>query len=286
MNLSGHTQPFAVLGHPIGHTLSPAMHNAAFKALDMDAVYLAFDVEPERLMAVLPAMAAMGFVGLNLTVPHKEVAFHGLEHLDESARLLGAVNTVHIENGVLTGYNTDGAGFLMAVEEAFGRDVAGTTLFVLGAGGAGRAVALAAARAGAGSLTLSDVDEARAQTLADQIRGAVEDAQVEVVSGAEHQAEAARQADLVVQATPIGMKSSDPGLLPPGAFRPDQHVFDLIYSPRETPLLQTAREAGAKTANGLGMLLHQGVKAFSIWTGVTPPAPVMRSVLEQAVYAS
>ena len=149
MNISGHTQPFAVVGHPIGHTLSPVMHNASFAALGLDAIYLAFDVKPERLMAVLPALRSMGFGGVNLTIPHKEVAFRGLEKLDASALLLGAVNTVQFSEGGMIGHNTDGFGFLRALDEAFGRNTTDDSVFVLGSGGAGRAVALMAAQAGA-----------------------------------------------------------------------------------------------------------------------------------------
>ena len=125
MNLSGHTKPFAVLGHPIGHTLSPVMHNASIQELNFDGIYLALDVHPDRLMEVLPSMALMGFAGVNLTVPHKEVAFHGLDNLDASAKLFGAANTVEFTENGMVGHNTDGYGFLKALEEAFGKTVEG-----------------------------------------------------------------------------------------------------------------------------------------------------------------
>ena len=137
VKLSGHTKPYAVLGHPIGHTLSPVMHNASFQALGLDAIYLAFDVHPDRLMEVLPAMRDMGFGGVNLTVPLKEAAFRGLKELGPSAQWLGAVNTVEFRpDGTLKGHNTDGQGFLTALQEAFDLRVAGKRLFVLGCGGA------------------------------------------------------------------------------------------------------------------------------------------------------
>ena len=284
MNLSGHTKPFAVLGHPIGHTLSPVMHNASMKALGFDGIYLALDVHPDRLMEVLPAMALMGFAGVNLTVPHKEVAFRGLEHLDASARLFGAANTIEFTEDGMVGHNTDGYGFLKALEEAFGKTVEGDSIFVLGCGGAGRATALQAATAGAKSIVLADIDPDRIHRLNDEIRGLTPNVGVvEALCDCE-KVDLCRECDLVVQASPVGMKKGDPSLLPPEAFRKGQRVFDLIYMYPETAFLTTARAAGADIANGLGMLLHQGARAFEIWTGIPPSVPAMRKALEKAVY--
>ena len=280
MNISGHTKVFAVLGHPIGHTLSPVMHNAAFQALGMDAIYLAFDVHPDRLLSVLAAMKDMGLGGVNITVPLKEVAAKGLPQLDDSARLLGAVNTVKFMPDGMIGYNTDGAGFLQAVEEAFGESVAGKSVFICGAGGAGRAVALVCAGSGVRSLTIADTDPARPGNVAREI-GARSGVSVTIASRWE---EEAREADIVVQATPLGMKPGDPLPLKAEAFRSGQAVFDLVYMYPETAFMKAAKAGGAQTANGLGMLLHQGVHAFEIWTGVKPPVDVMKKALEKVVY--
>jgi shikimate dehydrogenase len=286
MDLSGHTTPFAVLGHPIGHTLSPVMHNAAFSALNMNAVYLAFDVHPDRLMDVLPAMQAMGFGGVNLTVPLKEVAFRGLSALDPTARMLGAVNTVAFTENGLKGYNTDGEGFVIALREAFDTKLDGLSVFVLGSGGAGRAVALTCASRGAGQVVVTDLDEPRAERLAEELRTAtMSPAKANAVppeTDAWHDALAV--ADLVIQATPVGMKPGQPSLLPAGAFRPGQLAYDLIYMYPETAFMQAASKAGARTANGLGLLLHQGAYAFKIWTGQEPPCDIMREALEARVY--
>ncbi|MDF7808250.1 shikimate dehydrogenase [Pontiellaceae bacterium B12219] len=284
MNLSGHTKPFAVLGHPIGHTLSPVMHNASMEALGFDGIYLALDVHPDRLMEVLPSMALMGFAGVNLTVPHKEVAFRGLEKLDASARLFGAANTVEFTEDGMVGHNTDGYGFLKALEEAFGETVKGASVFVLGCGGAGRATALQAATEGAKSLVLADIDAERVQKLHDEIIGLTPDVEIFQALEKEKQVELCQTCDLVVQASPVGMKKDDPSLLPPEAFREGQRAFDLIYMYPETAFLTTAREAGAEIANGLGMLLHQGARAFEIWTGTEPDVSAMRNALEDAVY--
>jgi shikimate dehydrogenase len=281
MNLSGHTQPFAVLGHPIGHTLSPVMHNVALQALEMDAIYLAFDVAPDRLMRTLPAMADMGFRGVNLTVPLKEVAFNGIKDLADTASLLGAVNTVEFTPEGLRGHNTDGVGFLRAVDEAFGCDVAGRSVMMLGCGGAGRAVALTCARHGAGRLILTDLDAGRVARLSDELLAVDSSLAVACV---EPWTRSALEAELLVQATPVGMKPADEPLLGAGAFRSGQMLLDLVYMYPETGLMSVAREAGAQVANGLGMLLHQGVRSFEIWTGQTPPVDRMREALEARVY--
>lgn len=284
MNLSGHTKPFAVLGHPIGHTLSPVMHNASMQKLGFDGIYLALDVHPDALMEILPAMHKMGFAGVNLTVPHKEIAFRGLARLDASAKLFGAANTVEFKEDGMIGHNTDGYGFLKALEEAFGKTVAGDSVFVLGCGGAGRATALQAAAEGAQELVLADIDAGRVQKLEDEIKALAPKVNIVPALEKKRQIELCRSCDLVIQASPIGMKRDDASLLPPDAFRAGQRAFDLIYMYPETAFLTIAREAGADIANGLGMLLHQGARAFEIWTGVEPSVPAMRKALEDAVY--
>lgn len=285
MNISGHTQVFAVLGHPIAHTLSPAMHNANFKALGMDAVYLAFDVAPGRLMRTLTSMADMGFKGVNLTVPLKEVAFRGLSNLETLAGHLGAVNTVEFLPGGLRGYNTDSNGFITAVKESLGCGVKGASVLMLGSGGASRAVALTCASRGAAKIALTDIDEPKARKLAADIRKRIPGARPVVVPPDRAAwIDASRNADLVVQATPVGMKPSDASLLPPDAFRKGQMFYDLVYMYPETATMRAARCAGARAANGLGMLLHQGAAAFTIWTGRKAAVEVMRKTLESAVY--
>lgn len=261
------------------------MQNAAFESLAMDAVYLAFDVPPEKLMQTLPVMAELGFRGINLTVPLKEVAFRGLSDLDEAARRLGSVNTIKIDAGGLKGFSTDGEGFLRAIREAFDLSVRGLSLFLLGCGGAGRAVAMAVAAAGAGRLMLADADGERLARLEADLRALFPKADISAV-GTQLQAwrRACREAELVVHATPMGMHTGELSVLPPDAFHSSQRVYDLIYMFPETVLMHAARQAGACVANGLGMLLHQGVLSFLIWTGQEAPVAVMRSVLEEAVY--
>lgn len=281
MHLSGHTKPYAVLGHPIGHTLSPVMHNASFAALGLDAIYLAFDVAPEKLLDVLPAMQAMGFGGVNLTIPLKEVAFRGLSRLDASARLLGAVNTVQFTSEGPVGHNTDGYGFLKALDEAFGEPLAGAKVFVLGCGGAGRAVALMCAGEGIAEIVLAEVDETKRKAVASELIALYPRVKV---THARDAATACRACDVVVQATPVGMKPTDAPLLGPEAFREGQRAFDLIYMYPDTVFTAMAKRGGARAANGFGMLLHQGARAFTIWTGTEPDVPAMRAALQHAVY--
>lgn len=282
--VSGHTQLYAVLGHPIGHSLSPVMHNAAMEALGMDALYLAMDAPPDRLMPILQALAAHRFGGVNLTIPLKEVAFENLARLDESAELLGAVNTVVFADEGPCGYNTDGYGFLAAVRDDLDLSTKDRNILVVGAGGAGRAVALVCAREGAASVTVSDLDEYRAENVVQDIHRLKRVEQADTAVGEDALRAAARTADLIVQATPIGMKPDDPSLLPADAFHAGQAVFDLIYMYPETAFLREAAAAGARTAAGLGMLMHQGARAFELWTGVQPPLEVMRDALAKAVY--
>ncbi len=286
MNISGHTKPFAVLGHPIGHTLSPIMHNSSITALELDAIYLAFDAPPAKLMDILASMRDMGFGGVNLTVPLKEVAFRGVDHLDKSAEISGSVNTIEfLENGTLRGHSTDGYGFVTALKESFDMSLPGQSVFMLGCGGAGRAVAITCATEGATKIVVSDIDDSRAAKVVEEIK-TISPA-IEVSSAGTDKSDwkkAASKSDLIIQATPVGMKPEDTPLLTRDAFHEGQMLFDLIYMYPETEIMSEAKVAGAKTANGLGMLLHQGARSFEIWTGKSPNIPAMRTALEQAVY--
>jgi shikimate dehydrogenase len=287
MQISGHTTPFAVLGHPIGHTLSPVMHNRSIQSLGMDAIYLAFDVAPDNLMRVLASMRDMGFGGVNLTVPLKEVAYRGVEQHAPSAQISGSVNTIEfLKSGELMGHSTDGDGFIAAVREAFGTGLGGLSVFVLGCGGAGRAVAITCATEGAAHITLSDIDSARIAAVENEIRCIAPSTTVSSAgSSAMDWATAASEADLIIQATPVGMKQADKPLLTTEVFRPGQLLFDLVYMFPATGIMKEAARSGARTANGLGMLLHQGARSFEIWTGRTPDIAAMRSALEEAVYS-
>lgn len=284
----GKPTPFALLGHPVGHSLSPAMHNAAFKALGLRAHYTLLDVEPGGIPRALGELRKENYGGLNITIPHKEAAFRFLasKHaLSDTARTLRSVNTVVFRaDGSLLGDNTDAPGFLDALKEAFRASPRGKRILLLGCGGAGRALALTCAMQGAESILVSDVNLASRRRLLLALRQAAPGLPVAGVAiDPRRLATRARECDLIIQATPVGMKPGDPSLLPVEAFWKKQLVFDLIYNPTVTPFLATAQAAGARTANGLGMLLHQGARAFHLWTGRKPPLPAMRAALEKAL---
>jgi shikimate dehydrogenase len=284
----GSSTPFALLGHPVGHSLSPAMHNAAFHALDLNANYTLIDVAPGDIPRTLEDLRLKKYGGVNVTIPHKEAAYRFLaaKHaLSDAAQVLRSVNTVVFRpDGTLLGDNTDAPGFLDALKESFRASPQGKRILLLGCGGAGRAVALTCAMQGAASLLVADVHLPTRRRLLLALRKATPGLPVAGAS-LERARTAARDCDLIIHATPVGMKPGDPSLLPPDAFRKGQLVFDLIYNPAETPLLAAARAAGARTANGLGMLLHQGARAFHRWTGRKPPVAVMRAALEKALKA-
>ncbi len=281
-------QRFWLLGHPVGHSLSPAMHNAAFKALGLRAKYDLLDVAPGDVPRTLADLRAQGCGGANVTIPHKEAAYRFLAakgKLSDTAQLLHSVNTVVFRpDGALYGDNTDAPGFLDALKEAFRATPRGRRVLVLGCGGAGRALALTCAMQGAAEILVADVNLAARRRLLLALRHTAPGLPVAGVSLARARG-AARDCDLIIQATPVGMKPGDPSLLPAESFRKGQLVFDLIYHPAVPPLLATAQAAGARTANGLGMLLHQGARAFRQWTGRKPPVNVMRAALDKALKA-
>jgi len=276
MNISGHTKVVAIFGDPIEHTKSPGMHNSAFAEMGIDAVYVPFHVRPESLGPAVAGLRAMGFMGANITVPHKERVMEFLDEVDDEARKMGAVNTIVNRGGRLTGYNTDGRGFIRSLKEEAGFDPAMKRVFVCGAGGAGRGIGFALAFAGVKRLYFFDVDEPKRDKLVMDINSA---AGREVARPSIMDPDFIRAGDLAVNASPLGMHEGDPLPMPAASFRPGQVVYDVVYNPAETVLLKAARSAGAKAVNGLGMLLYQGVLAYEIWTGRTPPAEIMRRAL-------
>lgn len=281
MHIDGSTQIVGVFGAPITHTASPAMHNAAFTALEMNWVYLAFHVEPTNLRSALLGVRDLNYRGVNLTIPHKVLALDVVDEIDAEARKLGAVNTVTVEAGKLRGFNTDGYGFAKALKEDFDMSLKGKRVLVLGAGGAGRAIAIKCALDGAAKVSVANRTTAKLQPIAEEIsrtKTAFEGLTLDAVAGA------LPNVDLLVNATSVGLKEGESLNLPENAFRPALAVYDTIYRPAETPLLRLASSAGAKTSNGLSMLLHQGAKAFEIWTKCKAPLTVMRRALRAAVY--
>ncbi len=269
-----------LLGNPVKHSLSPAMHNAAFRYLGMDMNYMAFRVEPQGLIQALQGLKALGCRGANVTVPYKEETFSLADWLDPSARELGAVNTLVFRNGATCGYNTDVAGVDQAIRLLA---PAGRRALLLGAGGAARAAALVLARGGFASLTITNRTGGRAERLAADLEAIVGRPVGEVVPWGEVPEKAP---DLVVNATSLGLDANPwPEDLLDGylASTVQGKVLDLVYSPvGETPLVVAARSRGMEARGGEEVLLYQGAEAFSLFTGKDAPVDVMRSALEQA----
>jgi shikimate dehydrogenase len=270
------TKVVGVIGYPISHSLSPQMHNSAFAHLDLNYIYVAWEVAPRNLKLAMDGVRGLGIVGLNVTIPHKEKVSEFLDVLSEEAEMVGAVNTVQNLNGSLIGYNTDVEGF----KRALGIDVTGKRAVLLGAGGAGRAVAYSLVSSGASCIILNRTEE-RARELAEKYKNLGEiEGRALTPSNLK---EAMRGTDILVNATSLGMKGEeiegvgevlDEGIL----------VMDLVYNPRETPLLRVAREKRAKVVEGWKMLLHQGAFSFEIWTGRKAPFEVMERVLQKILF--
>lgn len=282
--ISSKTQIFAVVGYPIDHSLSPLMHNASMKSLNFDGIYLALNINPDDVVETLPVMKKMGFKGINLTIPHKEIVYSHLETLDESAKLFKSVNTILFEDDEIKGFNTDGYGFLKALGSSFGKEIDNDKVFILGCGGAGRTVALQSTKSKAESIWLADIDEGKILKLKDEILSLDPTMKIYYSLNLDEQIDGCKYSNLIIQASPVGMKENEKSLFPSSAFNNNQRVFDLIYMYPETSFMKNAKQSGAEVANGLGMLLYQGEKAFRIWTNCEANQDVMMDVLSKKVY--
>ena len=263
-----------VLGWPLEHSLSPVIHHAAFRRLDLDWVYLPFAVEPAQLGDAIAGLRALGAIGANVTMPHKETVIEHLDDLSGDARSIGAVNTIQRIGDRLIGHNTDVDGFASFLADDAGLDVAGLRCLVLGAGGAARAVVCALERSGASNITVT----ARRGDQADRVIALATPTQR---IGWEEASSLLAEFDLVVNATPLGMKGEE--VLPGARFRSGQAVVDLIYDPPMTPLVERARREGAAGWGGLGMLVHQAAASLRIWSGQEAPVEAMSVAAMHAV---
>ena len=284
--INASTRYCAVLGHPINHSASPAMQNAGFAALGLNWRYLAFDVAPQDLREAIAGARRMGFVWLNLTVPHKLLAVEMVDALDDSAKAWGAVNTIRFETDGdgstrACGYNTDAEAITRSLREDLGVDLPGAKVLLLGAGGAGRVAALKLVAEGVGELYLVNRTEAKVTAVAEEIRTRSPGVQVSV-------GYPKAGVDLVVNATSLGLQAADalPFAVEQFDLAQARAVYDMVYRPAETALLQVAKAAGCRTANGLGMLLYQGARALEIWTGQGAPVEIMRRALQSHIYGS
>jgi len=282
--ISAKTRLCGIIGDPIEHSLSPIMHNAAFKKIGVDYLYVPFTVEGKELGRAIEGMRALNIRGLNVTIPHKVAVIPFLDELDPLAGRIGAVNTIVNDDGVLRGYNTDAAGFLQALLES-GVEPKGKNMVIMGAGGASRAISFIIAERGAHLVILNRLLELDwAEELASRI-SEISQAEVEALKlDEENLARVLKKADILVNATSVGMSPDiDETPVPPHLLKSDLIVFDIVYNPIKTRLLREAEEAGAKTINGLDMLVWQGALAFEKWTGLKAPVEVMREEVIKAL---
>lgn len=282
MEILGSTRVAGVIGDPIAHTLSPPMHNAAFASQGLDWVYVPFRVTPNRLGEAVAAVRAMNLAGLNVTIPHKVNMLGYLDELDQSARLIGAVNTVVNRDGVLVGYNTDGAGFLRSLRLDAQTEPKGRNVLLLGAGGAARAIGVQLVLDGAVRVDIANRTYAKAETLAAYLTQQV-GGQSEPYALGSLTPQVLAAYDIVVHTTSWGMapNADVPPLVPAQAFAPETLVCDIVYTPRQTTLIRSAAERGCRVLEGLGMLVHQAALAYELWTGQDAPVDVMYTVLRK-----
>jgi len=272
---------YGVLGYPARHSLSPAMHNAAFRTLKINAEYRIFEKTPGELGNFLCSLSKENICGLNVTVPYKEKVIPLLNKVSAEAKLIGAVNTIRSSDKGLEGFNTDGEGFLRHLTEDLRFNPQDKVIAVIGAGGAARAVSVFLSKAEPKTITIHDIDRTKAEALVSHLRANFKDIEIKMadsIAGLN-----ILDSDLLVNATPIGMKEDAPLLVDEKFIHRGLLVYDLIYNPAETKLLKTAKQKGAMVSNGLGMLLYQGARSFELWTGEKAPIAIMRQALNEGV---
>ena len=275
MNIKGSTNIVGLIGHPVEHSFSPPMHNAAFNALNMDWAYVAFDVNPFNVKSAIEGAKSLNIKGFNVTIPHKIEVMKYLDEIDEVAGLIGAVNTIDFKS--MKGYNTDGIGAVKAIEEV--TSIKNKKVVVAGAGGASRAISFYIAKYGAESVTILNRNVEKAQSLADDIN-LIDDVNADSIKNIKDHVV---DADILIDTTPVGMHPNvnDDAIICAEDMHEDLVVFDAVYNPNETSLIKEAIKANAKPVYGIKMLLYQGVESFKIWTGQNPPVDVMEDALKK-----
>ena len=278
---------YGIIGHPVKHSLSPAMQNAAFKACSIDAEYLLFDVEPDKLDTFFRQIKSENISGLNVTIPYKIETKVYLERngtLDENVKRLGAVNTIKVSgDGALFGYNTDGPGFYRSLIEDLKFEPENKNVFVLGAGGAARAIIMYLGN-GPKTISVSDIDERKLMELKEHYGKYYDEKKLVIVKG--DIKDPLAKSDLLVNATPVGMKDGDPSPVDKNLLHTGLRVYDLVYNKPVTQLVKEANSVKLHAMTGLGMLLYQGAIAFEIWTGVKAPVGEMKRSLKAALIAN
>ncbi len=278
------TKFIVLLGNPLSHSVSPPMHNAVFEKLGMDCCYIPVEVNNENLGKVFQGLSRMNVLGCNVTIPHKVAIMDYLDELDPLAKTIGAVNTIKIENGSSTGYNTDGEGFLKSLTEGGLGSVTEKRFFIQGCGGAARAVAMTLAAHNAKRIYLANRTEKKAEQLADEINLNISSCSEVIDNDPASRKTAIRASDVLINTTSVGMhphENASP--IEKEYITADHMVADIVYNPLKTKLLQDAEAQGAKTVGGPGMLIYQGAAAFRIFTGVEPLVDVMSATVYRLI---
>ncbi len=280
--ISGETKVVGLIGNPVSHSISPNIHNSAFRERGLNYVYVAFRVAPENLYGAIAGIRSLDFKGVNVTIPHKTAVLEYLDEVDSIARKIGAVNTIKRKNGRLKGFNTDGNGVRRALEGEV-ENIGDKKIVLLGAGGAARAIAFTLAESGS-RITISNRTVSKAEELVREIREKTGVKITQIPQKRKDLKESLQDSQILINSTSVGMHPNDGETLVEAE---DMHsgltVMDIVYNPIQTRLLQEAERAGAKTINGLEMLVQQGAAAFEIWTGENAPIEIMREAAKGAM---
>lgn len=281
LKIDGHSKIYALLGHPVEHTASCAMHNAAFKALGINACYIALDVKPKYLKEALTSLTALNVAGVNVTIPHKQTCMKYLDKIDIQAKNIGAVNTIINKNGKLIGYNTDADGFIDSLKFDAVFSVKNKSIFIMGAGGAARAIAFSLAEKKPKVVYIQDIKDGLSSSLVRSIKKYYPKVNVIAISFKDKKKTEnfLSEVNLFINATGVGLKKKDPLVIDVKFLNKRALVYDLIYNPKEPLLLKAAKKRGLKVLNGEGLLLYQGLRAFKIWTNKRPEVKLYKKAL-------
>jgi len=272
-----------LFGYPIGHSISPVFQNAAFRKLALDFIYLPFSVRPEDLKKAVEGIRVLNMVGVNITIPHKEKVLPHLDKISSEVKEIGAVNTVFNQKRKLIGYNTDVHGFLSSLQEDLGFDPEGKSVFLLGAGGVAYAITYSLIKKKAKKIAVVNKPRHMAESLIKHFKKIAKECEFELIDfDQRNNRRLIKDADILINATSVGMSPGDPSLIKAGLLYPGLLVFDVIYN-RETALLKLARRRGLRALGGLNMLIHQGAVSFEIWTGKRAPLETMKKAAETAL---
>lgn len=281
LKIDGHSKIYALLGHPVEHTASCAMHNAAFKALNINACYIALDVKTNYLKEALASIRALNIAGVNITIPHKQTCMKYLDKIDHQAKNIGAVNTVINRNGKLVGYNTDADGFIDSLKFDAAFDVKNKSIFIMGAGGAARAIAFSLAQKKPKVIYIQDIKDKQAFGLVLSLRKYYPKLNVIAIHLRDKKKTGIFLSDahLFINATGVGLRKKDAAVIDVELLNKRTLVCDLIYNPKVSVLLKAAKKRGLKVLNGEGLLLYQGLRAFKIWTNKKPSIKIYKQAL-------